>query len=67
MARDRKRTIIPDPALPCPYDKVNWNPKTDIPDRLRVAAFTNMRTKAGLACADFVIDTFARRIVKWHA
>ena len=63
VARGRKRTTIPDPALPCPRDKVNRNFTADAPDRLWVADFTCVRTKVGMA---FVIDVFARRIVGWR-
>ena len=54
------------PARPCPQDKVNRQFKADAPDQLRVADFTYVHTAMGMACAAFVIDIFARKIVGWR-
>ena len=66
VSRVRKTTTIPDPARPCPHDKVNRKFKADAPDQLCVADFTYVQTAMETAHAAFVIDVFARKIVGWR-
>ena len=54
-----RRTTIPDPALPCPLDRVNRQFRASAPDRLWVSDFTYVSTWQGFAYVAFVIDTFA--------
>ena len=61
-----RRTTIPDPALPCPLDRVNRQFRAPAPDMLRVSDFTYVSTWQGFAYAAFVIDAFADRIVGWR-
>ena len=61
-----RRTTIPDPALPCPLDRVNRQFRASAPDRLWVSDFTYVSTWQGFAYVAFVIDTFADRIVGWR-
>ena len=60
------RTTIPDPALPCPLDRVNRQFRAPAPNRLWVSDFTYVSTWQGFAYVAFVIDTFADRIVGWR-
>ncbi|MGB3167764.1 MAG: IS3 family transposase [Alteraurantiacibacter sp.] len=62
----RIRTTIPDPAQPCPRDKVNRQFQAPAPNRLWVSDFTYVATWAGFVYVAFVIDTYARRIVGWR-
>ena len=62
----RIRTTIPDPAQPCPRDKVNRQFQAPAPNRLWVSDFTYVATWRGNARVAFVIDTYARRIVGWR-
>ena len=62
----RIRTTIPDPAQPCPRDKVNRVFSAPAPNRLWVSDFTYVATWAGFAHVAFVIDACARRIVGWR-
>uniref|UniRef100_UPI002621B300 IS3 family transposase n=1 Tax=uncultured Jannaschia sp. TaxID=293347 RepID=UPI002621B300 len=62
----RIRTTVPDPAQPCPRDKVNRQFQAPAPNRLWVSDFTYVATWAGFVYAAFVIDTYARRIVGWR-
>ena len=41
------RTTIPDPAAPCPLDRVNRQFKAECPNRLLVADFTYVATWGG--------------------
>ena len=67
VVRGKKvRTTIPDPAAPCPLDRVNRQFRTPAPNRLWVSDFTYVATWAGFVYVAFVIDTFARRIVGWR-
>ena len=61
-----RRTTIPDPALPCPLDRVNRQFRAPAPNRLWVSDFTYVSTWQGFAYVAFVIDTFADRIVGWR-
>ena len=66
VRRGRKvRTTIPDPATPCPQDRVNRQFKADRPNQLWVSDFTYVSTWQGWLYVAFVIDVFARRIVGW--
>ena len=61
-----RRTTIPNPALPCPLDRVNRQFRAPAPNRLWVSDFTYVSTWQGFAYVAFVIDTFADRIVGWR-
>jgi len=63
----RPRTTIPDKALPCPLDRVNWQFHASAPNVLWVSDFTYVATWQGFVYVAFVIDVFARRIVGWCA
>jgi transposase InsO family protein len=62
----RVRTTVPDPAQPCPRDKVNRQFQAPAPNRLWVSDFTYVATWRGFVYVAFVIDTYARRIVGWR-
>ena len=62
----RIRTTIPDPAQPCPRDKVNRQFQAPAPNRLWVSDFTYVATWRGFVYVALVIDTYARRIVGWR-
>jgi transposase InsO family protein len=62
----RIRTTVPDPAQPCPRDKLNRQFQALAPNRLWVSDFTYVATWAGFVYVAFVIDTYARRIVGWR-
>ena len=61
------RTTISDKAAPCPLDHVNRQFHASAPDRLWLADFTYVSTRAGFVYVAFVIDAYARRIVGWRA
>lgn len=61
------KTTIPDPARPCPLDKVNRKFRAPAPNRLWVSDFTYVSTWQGFVYVAFIIDTFADRIVGWRA
>jgi putative transposase len=56
---------MPDPARPCPLDRVNRQFKAERPDQLWVSDYTFVSTWQGFAYVAFVIDVYARRIVGW--
>ena len=62
----RIRTTIPDPAQPCPRDKVNRQFQAPAPNRLWVSDLTYVATWRGFVYVALVIDTYARRIVGWR-
>jgi transposase InsO family protein len=62
----RIRTTVPDPAQPCPRDKVNRQFRAPAPNRLWVSDFTYVATWQGFVYVALVIDTYARRIVGWR-
>ncbi len=62
-----RTTTIPDPALPCPRDRVNRQFRAPAPNTLWVSDFTYVSTSQGFVYVAFVIDTFADRIVGWRA
>ena len=67
IVRGRKvRTTIPDPAAPCPLDRVNRQFKAPRPNTLWVSDFTDVATWVGFVSVAFVIDAFARHIVGWR-
>jgi transposase InsO family protein len=60
------RTTIPDPAAPCPLDRVNRQFRASAPNRLWVSDFTYVATWTGFVYVAFVVDAYARRIVGWR-
>ena len=66
VVRGQKKTTIPDPALPCPDDKVNRQFVAAMPNQLWVSDFTYVSTWAGMVYVAFIIDVFARKIVGWR-
>ena len=62
----RIRTTVPDPAQPCPRDKVNRQFQAPAPNRLWVSDFAHVATWRGFVYVAFAIDTYARRIVGWR-
>lgn len=62
----KARTTIPDKSQPCPLDKVNRQFKAPAPNMLWVSDFTYVATWQGFVHVAFVIDAFARRIVRWR-
>jgi putative transposase len=60
------RTTRPDPAAPCPRDRVNRQFVAMCPNQLWVSDFTYVSTWQGFVYVAFVIDVFARRIVGWR-
>lgn len=60
------RTMVSNPAAPCPLDRVNRQFRADRPDQLWVSDFTYVQTRQGMIYVAFVIDVFARRIVGWR-
>ena len=66
VTRGTKRTTMPDPALPCPQDKVNRTFTATAPNQLWVSDFTYCSTWQGMVYMAFVIDVFARKIVGWR-
>lgn len=62
----RVRTTVPDPAAPCPRDRVNRVFRAPAPNMLWVSDFTYVATWGGFVYVAFVIDAFARRIVGWR-
>jgi putative transposase len=65
VTRGKKRTTIPDPAQPCPQDRVNRQFTAEAPNQLWVSDFTYVSTWIGMVYVAFVIDVFARKIVGW--
>jgi transposase InsO family protein len=61
------KTTRPDPAAPCPYDRVNRQFHAPRPNALWLSDFTYVATWSGFVYVAFVIDAFARRIVGWRA
>jgi putative transposase len=66
VVRGKKKTTIPDPAQPCPDDKVNRQFVAAMPNQLWVSDFTYVSTWAGMVYVAFIIDVFARKIVGWR-
>jgi transposase InsO family protein len=66
VTRGKKKTTVPDPAQPCPDDRVNRQFIADAPNRLWVSDFTYVSTWIGMVYVAFVIDVFARKIVGWR-
>lgn len=60
-----KRTTISDPRAPRAKDLVGRNFSPLAPNRLWVADFTYVSTRAGWVYVAFVIDAYARRILGW--
>jgi putative transposase len=66
VVRGKKKTTIPDPAQPCPDDRVNRQFVAAMPNQLWVSDFTYVSTWAGMVYVAFIIDVFARKIVGWR-
>jgi transposase InsO family protein len=66
VVRGKRKTTIPDPAQPCPDDKVNRQFVAQTPNQLWVSDFTYVSTWAGMVYVAFIIDVFARKIVGWR-
>jgi len=60
------KTTHPDPAAPCPLDRVNRQFSATRPNQLWVADFTYVSTWQGFVYVAFVIDVYARYIVGWR-
>lgn len=60
------KTTRPDPALPCPRDRVNRQFSASRPNQLWVADFTYVSSWQGFVYVAFVIDVYARYIVGWR-
>lgn len=60
------KTTRPDPAAPCPLDRVNRQFSASRPNQLWVADFTYVSTWQGFVYVAFVIDVYARYIVGWR-
>ena len=59
------KTTKPDPARPCPLDRVNRQFRAERPNQLWVSDYTFVSTWQGFAYVAFIIDVYARRIVGW--
>ena len=66
VTRGKTKTTVPDPAQPCPDDKVNRQFTADAPDQLWVSDFTYVSTWMGMVYVAFIIDVFARKSVGWR-
>ncbi len=60
------KTTRPDPAAPCPRDRVNGQFHVPRPNALWLSDFIYVATWAWFVYVAFVIDAFARRIVGWR-
>ena len=60
------KTTRPDPAAPCPRDRVNRQFHAPKPNALWLSDFTYVATWTGFVYVAFVVDAFARRIVGWR-
>ena len=58
------KTTHGEKATPCPRDQVNRQFKAARPNALWVSDFTYVSTWAGFVYVAFVIDVYARRIVR---
>ena len=56
----------PRSGMAMPRDKVNRQFKAAAPDQLRAADSACVHAAMGMACAAFVVDVFARKIVGWR-
>ena len=59
VTRGKTRTTIPDPAQPCPDDKVNREVSATVPNQLWISDFTDFSSLVGMIYVAFVIDVFA--------
>ena len=66
VTRGKTKTTVPDPAQPCPDDKVNRQFTANAPNELWVSDFTYVSTWMGMVYVAFIIDVFARKIVGWR-
>ena len=60
------KTTIPEPALPCPRDRVNRQFTAERPNQLWVSDFTYVSTWQGWVYVAFIIDVYSRHIVGWR-
>jgi transposase InsO family protein len=60
------RTTVPDPAAARPADLVRRQFSPPAPDRLWVADYIYVPTRAGMVYVAFVIDAYSRRILGWR-
>ena len=60
------KTTVPEPALPCPRDRVNRQFSAERPNQLWVSDFTYVSTWQGWVYVAFIIDVYARYIVGWR-
>ena len=60
------RTTRPDPAAPCPLDRVNRQFAAQRPNQLWVSDFTYVSPWQGFVYVAFVLAVFARHIVGWR-
>ena len=65
--RAYKVTTQPDGGATRPLDLVECNFEAERPNQLSVSDLTNVATWGGFVDIAFVIDAFARRIVRWRA
>ncbi|MFC0629527.1 IS3 family transposase, partial [Kribbella deserti] len=63
----KPRTTIPDEKANRPADRVDRRFVASAPNRLWVADFTYVTTRAGTVYVAFIIDVFSRRIIGWKA
>ena len=66
VTRGKTKTTVPDPAQPCPDDKVNRQFTANAPNELWVSDFTYVSTWMGMVYVAFIIDVFARKLVGWR-
>ena len=58
-------TTASSPKAPCPLDKVNREFRVSRPNALWGVDFAYVHAWAGFMYVAFVIDAYARRIVRW--
>jgi putative transposase len=66
VTRGKTRTTIPDPAQPCPDDKVNREVSATVPNQLWISDFTDVSSLVGMIYVAFVIDVFAQENVGYR-
>ena len=60
------RTAFSDKSAACPLDRVNRSFKAPAPNVFWVSDFTCVANWSGFVCAAFMIDVYARKIVRWR-
>ncbi len=61
------RTAFSDKSAACPLDRVNRSFEAPAPNVFWVSDFTCVANWSGFVCAAFMIDVYARKIVRWRA